>query len=152
MASVSKNMYIDKLGDIINKYNNTHNITIRMKPFDVKSSAYFVFIEDNCYQKELQLGCCSSPRSMSDVKWKGYNNLVNSRIDKKDMAQLSNYETKADLQNATGVDISGFAKTTDLAHLKSDVDKLDIDQLKNVTSGLSNLKSKVDNWKLVQLI
>ena len=65
---------------------------------------------------------------------------------------MSNYETKADLQNATGVDTSGFAKTTDLAHLKSDVDKLDIDQLKNVTSGLSNLKSKVDNWKLVQLI
>ena len=86
MTTVSKNVYIDKLDDIINKYNNTHHITIRMKPFDVKSSAYFVFIEDNCYHKELHLGCCSSPRSVSDVKWKGYNNLVNSRIDKKDIA------------------------------------------------------------------
>ena len=37
-----------------------------------------------------------------------------------------------------------FAKKTDLAHLKSDVDKLDIDKLKNVPSGLNSLKSKVD--------
>ena len=44
---------------------------------------------------------------------------------------LSNYVTKANLKNATGVD-----KKTDLANLKSDVDKLDIDKLKNVTSGL----------------
>ena len=33
---------------------------------------------------------------------------------------------------------------TDLANLKSDVDKLDINQLKDVPSGLSSLKSKVD--------
>ena len=35
-------------------------------------------------------------------------------------------------------------KKTDLANLKSDVDKLDIDKLKNVPTNLSNLKSKVD--------
>ena len=57
---------------------------------------------------------------------------------------LSNYATKADLKNATGVDTSSFAKKTDLANLKSDVDKLDIDELKNVPSNLNNLKSKVD--------
>ena len=45
---------------------------------------------------------------------------------------LSNYVTKADLKTATGVDISKFAKKVDLAHLKSNVDKLDIDKLKNV--------------------
>ena len=39
---------------------------------------------------------------------------------------LSNYKTKADLKNATGVDTSDIAKKTDLAHLKSDADKLDI--------------------------
>ena len=54
---------------------------------------------------------------------------------------LSNYVTKADLENATGVDTSKFTK---FANLKSDVDKLDIDKLKNVPSNLSNLKSKVD--------
>ena len=36
---------------------------------------------------------------------------------------LSNYPTKADLKNATGVDTSKFAKKSDIAHLKSDVDK-----------------------------
>ena len=40
---------------------------------------------------------------------------------------LSNYATKTDLKNATGVDTSSFAKKADLANLKSDVDKLDID-------------------------
>ena len=55
-----------------------------------------------------------------------------------------NYATKADLKNATGVDTSDFAKKTDLANLKSDVDKLDIDKLKKVPSNLSNLKSNVD--------
>ena len=39
---------------------------------------------------------------------------------------LSNYATKADLKNATGVDTSKFAKKADLASLKSEVDKLDI--------------------------
>ena len=42
---------------------------------------------------------------------------------------LSNYATKVDLKNATGVDRSKFAKTVDLASLKSEVDKLDIDKL-----------------------
>ena len=43
----------------------------------------------------------------------------------------------------TGVATSNFAKT-DLANLKSDVDKLNIDKLKNALSNLSNMKSKVD--------
>ena len=57
---------------------------------------------------------------------------------------LSNYATKADLKNATGVDTSDFAKKTDLAYLKSNVGKLDIDTLKNVPYNISNFKSKVD--------
>ena len=48
---------------------------------------------------------------------------------------LSNYATKVDLKNAAGVDVSEFAKMADLTNLKSDVDKLDIDKLKNVPSG-----------------
>ena len=45
---------------------------------------------------------------------------------------LSNYATKQDLRNVTGVDTSSFAKKTDLPNLKRYVDKLDIDKLKNV--------------------
>ena len=53
---------------------------------------------------------------------------------------LSNYAIKADLKNATGVDKSKFVKKVDLAHLESNVDKLDIDKQKNVPANLSNLK------------
>ena len=51
---------------------------------------------------------------------------------------LSNYATKADLKNVTDVDTSDFVKKVDLANLKSNVNKLDIDKLKNVPSGLSS--------------
>ena len=40
MTSITKNVYIDKLDDIVNKYNNTYHSTIKMKPVDVKSSTY----------------------------------------------------------------------------------------------------------------
>ena len=61
---------------------------------------------------------------------------------------LSNYATKAKKKkkkkSAAGVDTSKFAKKIDLEKWKSNVDKLDIDKLKNVLNNLSNLKSKVD--------
>ena len=57
---------------------------------------------------------------------------------------LSNYSTKLDLKKVTGVDISKCAKKVDLASLKSNMDILDIDKLKNVPTNLSNLKSEVD--------
>ena len=40
MTSISKNVYIDKLDDIVNKHNNTYHSTIKIKPVDVKSSTY----------------------------------------------------------------------------------------------------------------
>ena len=40
MDSVSKNVYIDKLDDIVNKYNNTYHITIKKNPVDVKWNIY----------------------------------------------------------------------------------------------------------------
>ena len=40
MTSVSKNVYIDKLDDIVNEYNNTYHRTIKMKPVDVKDNTY----------------------------------------------------------------------------------------------------------------
>ena len=58
---------------------------------------------------------------------------------------LSNHATQLDLKNATVLYTMGFAKKTDLVNLKSDVDKLDIDNLKNVPNNLTTLKSKVDN-------
>ena len=43
MTSISKNVYIDKLDDIVNEYNNTYHRTIKIKPVDVKDNAYIHF-------------------------------------------------------------------------------------------------------------
>ena len=40
MTSISKNVYIDKLDNIVNEYNNTYHTTIKMKPIDVKDNTY----------------------------------------------------------------------------------------------------------------
>ena len=48
---------------------------------------------------------------------------------------LPNYARKADLKNETVADTSKFAKNVGLANLESNVDKLDLDKLKNVPSG-----------------
>ena len=65
---------------------------------------------------------------------------------------LSNYATKAGLKNATGVNTSDVARKTNLANLKSDVDKLDIDKLKNVPNNLGYLKSKADKLVVEKLV
>ena len=46
MTSVWKSVYIDKLDDIVNKYNNTYHSTIKMKPVEVKSSTYIGFSKE----------------------------------------------------------------------------------------------------------
>ena len=43
MTSVSKNVYIDKLDDIVDEYTNTYHRTIKMKPADVKDNTYIDF-------------------------------------------------------------------------------------------------------------
>ena len=42
MTSISKNVYIDKLDDIVNEYNNRHHRTIKIKPIDVKENTYII--------------------------------------------------------------------------------------------------------------
>ena len=57
MTSISKNGYIDELGDIVNKYNNTCHSTINMKPVDVKFSTYIDFgIENNDKDPKFKVG------------------------------------------------------------------------------------------------
>ena len=46
MTSISKNVYIDKLDDIVHKYNNTNHRRIKMKPIDVKGNTYIDFGKD----------------------------------------------------------------------------------------------------------
>ena len=64
---------------------------------------------------------------------------------------FSSYATKFNLRDAAGVNTSDFAKKADLADLKSDVDKADIDKLKKLPNDLRNLKSKVDRLDIGEL-
>ena len=64
---------------------------------------------------------------------------------------LSNYETKTDLKNVTHVDTSSFALKTNLANLKTEVDKLDIDKLVPVPTDLSKLSNVVKNMLLKKM-
>ena len=58
---------------------------------------------------------------------------------------LSNYATKADIKDISHVDTSSFALKTNLATLKTEVDKLDIDKLKPFPNDLSKLSNIVKN-------
>ena len=52
---------------------------------------------------------------------------------------LANYATKDDVKNITHVDVSSFASKTNLAALKTEVDKIDTDKLKTVPDDLAKL-------------
>ena len=58
---------------------------------------------------------------------------------------LSNYASKDDIKNITHADTSSFALKANLANLKSEVNKLDIDKLKSVPTDLSELSNVVKN-------
>ena len=58
---------------------------------------------------------------------------------------LTNYATKTDIKDITQVDTSSFALKTDLANLKTEVDKLDIDKLVLIPNDLIKLSSLVKN-------
>ena len=58
---------------------------------------------------------------------------------------LSNYATKDDIKNITHVDTSSFALKTNLANLKSEADKLDINKFVSVPTDLSKLSNAIKN-------
>ena len=79
---------------------------------------------------------------MSQYFPKPFRNLgrnINAKVD------LSNYATKTDSKNVTHVDTSSFVLKTDLANLKTKVDKLDIEKLVPVPVDLSKLSNVVKN-------
>ena len=214
MTPISKNAYIDKVDEIVKKYNNNYHTSIKMKPVDVKDNTYVDFkkeVNDNdpkfkvgdhvriskykniftkgympnlseeifiikkikntvpwtyvindlndeeiigtFYENELQKTDQKEFRIEKVLKKKGdklyvklkrYDNSFNSWIDKKDVTvDLSNYATKDDIENITHVDTSSFALKTNLANLKTEVDKLDNEKLATVFVDLSKLSNVV---------
>ena len=71
--------------------------------------------------------------------FKSFGRNINVKVD------LSNYATKTDLKNVTHVDTSSFALKTNLAGLKTEVDKLDIDKLASVPVDLSKMSDAAKN-------
>ena len=71
--------------------------------------------------------------------YKPFGGDINVKVD------LSNYATKTDIKNISHVDASGFALKTNLANLKTEVDKLDIDKLAPVPTDLNKLSNVVKN-------
>ena len=58
---------------------------------------------------------------------------------------LTNYTTKTDLKNITHVDVGSFASKTNLAALKTEVDKIDTDKLKTAPTDLAKLTNAIEN-------
>ena len=78
--------------------------------------------------------------------YKSFGGNINVKVD------LSNYATKADLKNATGIDTSKLAAKSALASLKAEVDKIDVDSLKTVPVNLSKLSNLVKNEVLKKTV
>ena len=57
---------------------------------------------------------------------------------------LINYATKTDLKNITHVDVSSFASKTNLAALKTEVDKIDVDKFKTTPTDLAKLTNTIE--------
>ena len=58
---------------------------------------------------------------------------------------LTNYATKDDVKNITHVDVSSYATKTNLASLKTEVDKVDTDKLKTAPNDLAKLTNAIEN-------
>ena len=78
--------------------------------------------------------------------YKAVSRDINVKVD------LSNYATKEDIKNISHVDTSSFALKRNLANLKTEVDKLDIDKLVPVPADLSKLSVVVKMILLKKLI
>ena len=73
MTSMSKNVYIDKLDDIVNKYNNTYHRTVKMEPVDVTSSTYIDSSkESNDEDPKYKIGDIFRASRYKNIFAKGY--------------------------------------------------------------------------------
>ena len=73
MTSTSKNMYIEKLNDIVHKYNNKKHRTIKMKPTDVKDNTYIDFSKEvNDNDSKFKVGDCVRISKYKNIFAKGH--------------------------------------------------------------------------------
>ena len=177
-----KNVYIDKLNDIVNKYNTYHG-TIKMKPVDVKSNTYIepsneinnkdpkfkigdivrISKYKNIFAKGYTQNCSEEVFVIKKVKntapWTHVINNLNGEIlgtfYQKELQKTNQKEFRIEKvikRKGDTLYAKWKVEFNSWTDKKSNVDKLDIDKLKNVPSNLSNLKSKVDNLDVDKLV
>ena len=78
--------------------------------------------------------------------YKSFSNNIKVELD------LTNYATKIDLNNIFHVDTSSFSSKTNLAALKTEVDKIDVEKLKTTPVDLAKLTNTVKNDLVKKLI
>ena len=165
MTAISKNVYFDVLDDIVDEYNNTYHRTIKMKPIDVKPDSYAEYnVNSNEKNPKFEVRDYVRISNYKNIFAKGYapnwseKVFVISKIkntvpipcrsferNNKVELDLSIYTTKLELNEATGIDTSNFALKSNLAGLKTEVHKIDVDKLKTVPVNLSKLSNVVNN-------
>ena len=73
MTSISKNVYVDKLDDIVKEYNNTYHISIKMKHVDVKDNTYIDFKKEvNDKNPKFEVGDHVRISKCKNIFTKGY--------------------------------------------------------------------------------
>ena len=83
---------------------------------------------------------------MSPKPYRSFGENISVKVD------LSNYATKADSKDATGIDTCHFTLNSNLAGLETEVDKIDVDKLKTVPADLSKLSNVVNNGVVQKIL
>ena len=121
---------------IVDKINDTVTYTYNLK--DLNAEEIIGSFYDNELQKTKFLFADNYKMSYYPP-YKSSSNNVKVELD------LTNYATKTDLKNITHVDVSSFASKTNLAALKTEVDKIDADKLKTTPTYLAKLTNAVEH-------
>ena len=80
MTAISKNVYIDKLDDIVSEYNNTKHRTIKMKPIDVKYNTYIEFGKEVDHNDpKFKVGDCVRISKYKNIFAKGYTGQIGQK-------------------------------------------------------------------------
>ena len=160
MTSISKIVYIDELDNIVKKYNNAYHTSIKIKLVDIKDNTYIDFKKEiNDKNPKFKVGCHVRTSKYKSILLKGI-----CQIGQKKFLLLIKLKilyhghmflmalivkiatvdaTKDDIKNITHVDTSSLALKTNLANLRTKVDKLDIDKSATVPLDLSKLSNVV---------
>ena len=112
---------------IVDKVNDTVPYTYNLKDLNDEE------IIGSFYDKELYYKMSYYP------PYKSSSNNIKVELD------LSNYVTEDDVKNITHVDVSSYATKINLAALKTEIDKIDVDNLKTVPDDLAKLSNVVKN-------